>query len=56
MRHPSLPEFTINDGFRFGCGFWAAGFLFFAVFLPLAAIAGMLSLALFSGVLSAITG
>ena len=31
-------RFTFQDGFRFGCGFWAAGFAFSLVFLPALAI------------------
>lgn len=54
MSRPS--QFTIDDGFKFGCGFWAAGFLFFAVFLPLLAVVGAIGLALFGGVLGAIGG
>ena len=31
-----------SDGFFFGCGFWAAGFLFFVVIIPLGTLIVMM--------------
>jgi len=32
------PKLSFSDGLNFGCGFWAAGFLFFVVALPVGAV------------------
>lgn len=45
-----------NDGLNFGCGFWVAGFLFFAIALPLGIMATLLSIALFGQLLTALVG